>query len=92
MARAWAPRAQWTAVRRPTFDAESMGHAGWLIPFIVYFIAGSLSARLITPLEPHQMAALTIAGGLALRAVHWTRLRRYYETVDLPGVALARSA
>lgn len=91
MAWALAPVAQWAAARRPALDAESRGHAGWFVPFILYFIAASVSARLTTGLGPYPLAALTIVGGLALRAAHWSRLRHYYATADLPGRVLPRS-
>lgn len=91
MAWAWAPLAQWSAARRPAFEAESPLHLGSLVPFILYFIAASVSARLTTALDPCWLATITIAGGLALRAAHWSRLRRYYATADLPGRARPRS-
>lgn len=85
MAWAWAPLAQWAAARRTAHDADSRWDAAWFVPFILYFIAASVSARLTAGLEPYALAALTIGGGLALRAVHWDRIRHYYADADLAG-------
>jgi hypothetical protein len=81
---AWAPVAQWSAVRWP---ASSRNHREMdiraFLPLVPYALAVAMSARTLPVHEPAVTAAGIAGLAVVVRLAWWAAVRRHFATADL---------
>jgi hypothetical protein len=80
---AWAPIAQWSAIRWPGWRLTGRFEARFLVPWLAYALLATAGARLLTGQTPLALAAWVIGIAAAVQVAHWIAVYRHFARRDL---------
>jgi hypothetical protein len=81
---AWAPIAQWAAVRWPANSRNNQDvDVRAFLPMLPYALAVAVSARILLVHDPAVTAGVIMGLAVVVRLAWWAAVRRHFATVDL---------
>lgn len=80
---AWAPIAQWSVVRWPGAQLLKAFDARFFVPYLVYVVAATVTAHMLTGQAPLALAGWLIGIAVAVQVLHWIAVHRHFARADL---------